>query len=132
VLYERLAEKLPQIEEYAQLWSAEATMPDMESLRVLKSVADYRPQSPAAYHAHIVLADYYASIEAEEAADEYRAALRLDDSVALRLELARHPSRNKGTTKELMLNTSTYWASSRMLSPGCDAPDMIRWPLLRT
>ena len=29
VLYERLAERLPQIEEYAQLWAAEDAMPDL-------------------------------------------------------------------------------------------------------
>ncbi len=90
VLYERLAEKLPQIEEYTRLWAAEAAMPDMEALRVLKAIVSFRPQSPAAYQAHIVMADYYAGIEAGEAEDEYRAALTLDDSVALRLELARH------------------------------------------
>jgi soluble lytic murein transglycosylase len=88
VLYERLAEKLPHIEEYTRLWAAEATMPDMEALRTLQAVVAFRPQSPAAFHAHIAIARYYATMEAPEAEDEYRAALDLHDTVALRLELA--------------------------------------------
>jgi soluble lytic murein transglycosylase len=90
VLYERLAEKLPQIEEYARLWAAEVAMPDLEALRTLQAVVAFRPQSPAAYQAHVAMARHYASLEAPEAADEYRAALALNDTVALRLELARY------------------------------------------
>jgi len=90
VLHARLAEKLPQIEEYARLWAAEVAMPDMEALRTLQAVVAFRPQSPAALQAHISIARYYASIEAPEAEDEYRAALALHDTVALRLELARY------------------------------------------
>jgi soluble lytic murein transglycosylase len=90
VLYARLAEKLPQIEEYARLWAAEVAMPDLEALRTLQAVVAFRPQSPAAYQAHVAIARHYASIEAPEAEDEYRAALALNDTVALRLELARH------------------------------------------
>jgi soluble lytic murein transglycosylase len=90
VLYERLAEKLPQIEEYAQLWAAEIAMPDLEAMRTLQAVIAFRPQSPAAYQAHIAIARHYASIGAPEAEDEYRAALALNDTVALRLELARY------------------------------------------
>jgi soluble lytic murein transglycosylase len=90
VLYERLAEKLPQIEEYARLWAAEVAMPDLEALRTLQAVVAFRPQSPAAYQAHIAVARYYASLEAPEAEDKYRAALALNDTVALRLELARY------------------------------------------
>ena len=90
VLYARLAEKLPQIEEYARLWTAESRMPDMEAMRTLQALVAFRPQSPAAYQAHLAMARHYASIEAPEAEREYRAALTLDDTVALRLELARH------------------------------------------
>ncbi len=94
VLYERLAEKLPQIEEYARLWAAEVAMPDLEALRTLQAVVAFRPQSPAALQAHIAIARHYASVEAPEAEDEYRAALALHDTtvtgVALRLELARY------------------------------------------
>ena len=90
VLYERLAEELPQLQEYFGLWAAEAVMPDMGALRTLQDVVTFRPQSPAAYHAHIRMARYYASIEAPEADGEYRAALALHDTVALRLELARY------------------------------------------
>jgi len=90
VLYGRLAEKLPQIEEYARLWAAEVAMPDLEAMRALQAVVAFRPQSPAAYQAHITIARHYASIEVPEAEDEYRAALALHDIVALRLELARY------------------------------------------
>ena len=90
VLYERLAERLPQIEEYARLWAAEVAMPDVEALRTLQAIVAFRPQSPAAYQAHVAMARYYASIEAPEAKDEYRAALVLDETVALRLELAHY------------------------------------------
>jgi len=89
-LYARLAEKLPQVEEYAWLWAAEVAMPDREALRTLQSVEAFRPQSPAAYQAHIAMARYYASIEVPEAEAEYRVALALHDTVALRLELARY------------------------------------------
>jgi soluble lytic murein transglycosylase len=90
VLYERLAEELPQIEEYARLWTAEVAMPDLEAMRTLQAVVTFRPQSPAAYQAHIAMARHYASIEASEAEEEYRAALALHDTVALRLELAHY------------------------------------------
>jgi peptidoglycan lytic transglycosylase len=89
-LVARLAEKLPALEDYARLWTAEAQMPDLEAMRTLQALADFEPQSPLAYEAHTARARYYASIEAPEAADEYRAALDLYDTVALRLELARH------------------------------------------
>jgi soluble lytic murein transglycosylase len=90
VLYERLAEKLPQIEEYARLWAAEAAMPDLEAMRTLQVVVAFRPQSPAAYQAHVAMARHYASMEAPETEHEYRAALALNDTVALRRELARY------------------------------------------
>ena len=89
VLYERLADKLPQIEEYARLWAAEVAMPDLDAMRTLQAVVAFRPHTPAAYQAHIAIARHYASIGAPEAEDEYRAALTLNDTVALRLELAR-------------------------------------------
>lgn len=89
VLYERLAERLPAIAEYAHLWAAETAMPDLESLRTLQAVETFRPQSPAAYQARVILARHLASIEAPSAVDEYRAALAVHDTVALRLELAR-------------------------------------------
>ena len=89
-LYARLAERLPQIEEYARLWAAEVALQDFDALGTLQAVGAFRPQSPAAYQAHIAMARYYAGIEAPEAEDEYRAALALDDTVALRLELAHY------------------------------------------
>jgi soluble lytic murein transglycosylase len=89
-LYERLAEKLPAIEEYAQLWAAEVAMPSVEAMRTLQTVIAFRPQSPAAYEAHLIIARHYASLEAPEAEEAYRAALALNDTLALRLELARY------------------------------------------
>jgi soluble lytic murein transglycosylase len=88
-LYAHLAEKLPALKEYAQLWAAEAQMPDLEAMRTLQALVDFEPESSLAFEAHIARARYYASIESPEAADEYRAALALEDTVALRLELAR-------------------------------------------
>jgi len=90
LLYERLAELLPEIEEYSRLWTAQAAMPDIDALQTLQAVVDFRPHSPAAYDAHVAMARYYAGIEAQAAEDEYRAALALHDTVALRVELARH------------------------------------------
>ena len=89
-LYEQLAEQMPEIEEYTRLWSAQAAMPDIDAVAALQQVIAFRPQSPAAYQAHIALARHYAGLEAPEAEDAYREALRLHDTVALRLELARH------------------------------------------
>jgi soluble lytic murein transglycosylase len=90
VLYQRLAEKLPAIEEYTQLWAAQAAMPTVEAMRTLQTIVTFRPQSPVAYEAHITIARHYASIEAPEAEEAYRAALALNDTLALRLELARY------------------------------------------
>ena len=87
-LYARLGDALPQIEEYTQLWSAMAAMPDLDAMRTLQAIVDFRPQSPAAYEAHVTMARHYASIGAPAAETSYRAALALDDTVALRLELA--------------------------------------------
>jgi soluble lytic murein transglycosylase len=89
-LYDVLARKLPEIEEYARLWAAEARMPDIDALRTLQAVADFRPQSPAAYRAHLALARYYASLDAPQAEDAYRAVLEVHTPVGLRLELARY------------------------------------------
>jgi soluble lytic murein transglycosylase len=89
-LYARLAGEAPALEEYARLWTAEAQMPDLEAMRTLQALIDFEPRSPLAYQAHIALARYYASLEAPQAAAEYRSALELYDSAALRLELARH------------------------------------------
>ncbi|HUS69992.1 MAG TPA: transglycosylase SLT domain-containing protein [Anaerolineae bacterium] len=90
LLYERLAEVLPEVDEYARLWAAQAAMPDIEALQTLQAVVAFRPQSPAAYQAHLAMARYYASIEAPGAEDEYGAALALHDTAALRRELARY------------------------------------------
>lgn len=88
-LYARLADQLPALKEYAMLWTAEAQMPSARAMQTLQGIVDFQPQSPLAYDAHLARARYYASIGARAAADEYRAALTLNDGVALRLELAR-------------------------------------------
>ncbi len=88
-LYAHLAEKMPALADYARLWTAQAQMPNDEAMRTLRAMIDFDPHSALAYQAHIVRARYYANIEAPEAADEYRAALALNDTGALRLELAR-------------------------------------------
>ncbi|HEX9117483.1 MAG TPA: transglycosylase SLT domain-containing protein [Anaerolineae bacterium] len=88
--YTRLGERAPEIKEYAELWKAEASLPDLAALQTVQAVIALRPQSPAAYEAHVTLARYYAGQAAPAAAEEYRAALALDDTTALRLELARH------------------------------------------
>jgi soluble lytic murein transglycosylase len=90
MLYQRLAEKLPQIEEYARLWAAEAAMPDLEATRTLHAIIAFRPQSPAAYQAHMAIARHYASMGAPATEERYRAALDLNDTLALRLELAHY------------------------------------------
>jgi soluble lytic murein transglycosylase len=119
VLYARLAEKLPTIEEYARLWAAQASMPDLEAMRTLQAVAAFRPQSPAAHEAHLSLARYYASIEAPQAEDEYQAAVDLYDTVALRLELARmlEEQGNEG---------AAYAEYQRLLSERADAFEGMR------
>ncbi|MFO7917084.1 MAG: transglycosylase SLT domain-containing protein [Anaerolineae bacterium] len=86
----RLGQRLPEIEEYAQLWWARAMMPDMEAVGILEEIVAYRPQSPAAREAHITLARHYADQEASQAEEAYRAALELHDTVALRRELAHY------------------------------------------
>ena len=89
-LYDALGRRLPEIEEYARLWAAEARMPDVEALLTLQAVTDLRPESPAAFQSHLALARYYATLEAPQAEEAYRAALEVDDPVSVRLELARH------------------------------------------
>ena len=119
VLYTRLAEKLPQLEEYMQMWAAEALMPDLVAVQTLQAVAAYRPQSPAAYQAHIAMARHLASIEAPEAEGEYRAALALQASVALRLELARY-------LEEQGANEAAYAEYLQILGERADAFDGMR------
>jgi soluble lytic murein transglycosylase len=90
VLYTELSQRLPEIEEYCTLWSAEAAMPSVTAAADLRAVIDYRPHSPAAREAHILLARHYAEIGSPEAEEAYRAALDLADDLALRLEFARY------------------------------------------
>jgi len=89
-LYTLLAKRVPELEEYWELWSARVNLPAFEAVEALHSVAVYRPDSPSAYHAHLALARYYASIESFETDNEYLAALDMIDTIEVRLELARY------------------------------------------
>jgi len=98
-LYCRLSEGFPEISEYFLLASARAAMPDVEAVQELKSIIDYRPHSPAAFEAHLILARYYASLGEKEAEGEYKKVLELESSPALRLEFARYLE-EEGRTEE--------------------------------
>ena len=89
-LYARLAQEMPELTEYFRLWSAQAGMSSLDAVQELQAISAYRPNSPAAFDSHLTLARYYAGLEADQAVDEYRAALALDDRADLRVELARH------------------------------------------
>jgi soluble lytic murein transglycosylase len=89
-LYERIGQRLPQIEEYTRLWAAELAMPGVEPLQALRDVVAFRPKSPPAYLAKIAIARHYASGGVPEAEAAYRDALSLYDTVALRRELAHY------------------------------------------
>ena len=88
-LYGLLAERLPDIADYAQLWQAEAALPVPAAFRSIQLLSQIRPNNPVAYLAHVAMARYYASIDALDAGDAYLAALTLHESLPLRLELAR-------------------------------------------
>ena len=88
-LYGLLAERLPDIADYAQLWQAEAALPDPAAFGSIQLLSQIRPNNPVAYLAHVAMARYYASIDALDAGDAYLAALTLHESLPLRLELAR-------------------------------------------
>lgn len=89
-LYAVLEARSPELAEYWRLWSSQALMPSLDAVAGLHHVIAYRPDSPAAYHARLTLARYYARIESPETVAQYRAALALRDSVEVSLELARY------------------------------------------
>jgi len=89
-LYAVLEARSPDLLEYWRLWSAQARMPSLDAVTTLNKVIAYRPDSPAAYHAHLTLARYYAQVESPKAVEQYRATLALNDSVEVGLELARY------------------------------------------
>jgi soluble lytic murein transglycosylase-like protein len=89
-LYDLLAIRMPEIEEYARLWSAEAGLPSLDAVEALHALTRYRPDSPSAFLANLALARYYASIESPQAVTAYRAALKIDNRAEIRLELARY------------------------------------------
>ncbi len=91
MLYNRLAKEIPEISEYFQLEIAKRQMPDFYAITTLKMIIEYRPHSPPSYQAYQILARYYAEIGEQTAAeDNYRAALSIQSSPALRAELARY------------------------------------------
>jgi soluble lytic murein transglycosylase-like protein len=89
-LYDHLAIRMPEIEEYGRLWAAESRLPSLDAVETLYNLTRHRPDSPAAFLAHLALARYYATVESPQTVTAYRAALRLDDRVEIRLELARY------------------------------------------
>ena len=97
-LYSVLEKRSPEIQEYLLLWSAQSEPPSPDTVSKLRDVIDYRPDSPAAHHAHLALARYYAGIESPRTVDEYKAALRLDDTADVRLELARYLEEQNAST----------------------------------
>ncbi len=91
MLYNRLAKEMPAISEYFQLEMAIHRMPDFDAITTLKRIIEVRPHSPPSFQAHQILARYYADIgEPITAEDNYRAALSIQSSAALRAELARY------------------------------------------
>ena len=116
-LHALIAKKLPELGEYCQLWSAQARLPALAAVEDLYEVVRHRPDSPAAYHAHLALARYYASIESFQTDDEYLAALALDETVEVRLELARY-------LEEARDPASAYKQYRAMLGP--ERPDAFR------
>lgn len=86
--FSRLALELPQIEEYFWLFQAIAELPQGEAVLALQEVITLRPQSPAAFYAHLSLARHFATQDDPRADSEYQVALELEDSPALRLERA--------------------------------------------
>jgi len=88
-LYGLLAKRLPEIADYAELWQAEAALPEPEAFRTVQLLADLHPEIPVAYLAKIIIARYYADIDASLASVGYRAALDLHQTPSLHLELAR-------------------------------------------
>ncbi|MFC2053792.1 transglycosylase SLT domain-containing protein [Chloroflexota bacterium] len=93
-LYERLGEKKPIIQEYANLWAAEETLHDPDTFDGLWSITASYPLSPAAYQAYIVIARQNSDLYPFVSESAYRQALELDDKPALRLELARFLEEN--------------------------------------
>ena len=89
-LYSLLAEKAPSLEDYARVWKAQASMPSWEAVAALHAATRFRPDGPPAYQAHLALARYYARLDSPRAIEAYEAALDLDDTVEVRLELARY------------------------------------------
>jgi tetratricopeptide (TPR) repeat protein len=93
-LYERLGEEKPIIQEYTHLWAAEETLHDPDTIDELRNITASHPLSPAAYQAYIVIARQNAELDPYVTESAYRQALELDDSPALRLELARFLEEN--------------------------------------
>jgi soluble lytic murein transglycosylase-like protein len=130
-LYDLLAQRAPAIEEYWRLWAAEKRLPAYDAVAALNEVARYRPDSPAAYEAHLALARYYARIESPDTVAQYKAALALDNTVAVRLELARYLEEQQALPEAyqqylLMLGRDRPDAVSDLRRTGPDALTIAR------
>ena len=86
--WKELEAAYPEIAEYFRLYAAKAAMPSEDATSQLETIISARPQSPAAYEAHLVLAHHWAQKMDPRAEDSFRAALRLEDSPEVRLRLA--------------------------------------------
>jgi soluble lytic murein transglycosylase len=87
-LYERLAEELPPLSAYSRLWAAEKSLPDTQAMEELRAITALYPQSLETYHAYLNIARQNADQNPQLAESAYRHALKLNNSTALRLELA--------------------------------------------
>lgn len=87
-LFERLAGELPPLSAYSRMWAAEKRLPDTQALEELRAITALYPQSLEAYHAYLDIARQNADQNAQLAESAYRHALKLNNSAALRLELA--------------------------------------------
>lgn len=122
-LYDRLEEKAPAIEEYARLWKAQAELPNLEAVSTIDDLIAYRPHSPVAYQAHLVLALHFASRDGAAASEHYRQALELYDTPAIQMELARHledagqPEEAYSIYRQLLSDVPDAFAGMRRTAP---------------
>lgn len=88
-LYKMLGRKIPAIEDYTNLWSAQIRLPDQEALDELQAIVVNNPTSPASFQANLLMARAFSELNEFKAESAYRAALELNESPELRLEYAR-------------------------------------------
>ncbi|MFC2025885.1 transglycosylase SLT domain-containing protein [Chloroflexota bacterium] len=101
-LYNRLADELPQLSTFSRLWAAGKNPPDPQIMNDLRAITALYPQSLEAYHAYLDIARLNAVQKPQLAESAYRQALRLNDSSALRLELAQFLEENGDLDKAIL------------------------------